>query len=117
MARRLDEQHLQRRPRPRLDQVPAAGAVVAPAEHDMGMQLGCAVVQRRVAQQRQHLDPLVDRDPLAVPPLPVKAAEHHVTVREGRPLSASMVLPLTVASLFAVGAVIAALIGLEWIAT
>jgi putative membrane protein len=42
---------------------------------------------------------------------------HDAAVREGRPLSASLALPLTAAAMFAVATAIAAMIGFEWLAS
>jgi hypothetical protein len=46
----------------RLEQVPADDAAVGAAEHGMDMQGGAALADRDVAEQRHHLDLLVDGD-------------------------------------------------------
>src|SRR5947207_10745893 len=75
MAGRFREYHLQRRTHLRREQVPAARASIAHADHDMRMDLGLASLKGDVAKQGQHLDLLVDGHALVILAFPVEIAQ------------------------------------------
>ena len=93
MSGRLGEDDLERRPHARLEKMPAARAAVAASQDDVGVHLLVAtVLNRDVADQREHLDLLLDRSALVVFSLPVEVAEQRtlegsdraVTMRDDR---------------------------------
>src|SRR5439155_4654749 len=76
MRRRPGQDHLEGRPHLTFEQMPADDAAVRAAEHRMDMQGRLAVRVRDIAEQRQYLDLLVDRDALVVLFRPVEIADH-----------------------------------------
>ena len=67
MTRRFGEDHLKRRPDGRLQDVTATRRALGRPHHDMRVNLRRAVLERHVADEREHLDLLPDRDPLVRP--------------------------------------------------
>src|SRR5688572_3512592 len=55
--------------------MPAAGRSVAPAEHDVRVDLAPVTIERDVADQRKHLDLFPDRNTLVVLFFPVEVAK------------------------------------------
>src|SRR3954469_7280533 len=75
---RFDEHDLEPRSHFRLQQVAAVRAAVALAEHHVGMDLRPFVADRHVADEREHLDLLADRNAQVLLLLPVEIADHHL---------------------------------------
>src|SRR5215211_5864036 len=88
MIGRLGQHDLQRRPHVSLQEVPAPGRAVAPAEYHVGVQLRLAFVESDVPDHGEHFCLLLDRYLLVHFPLYVEVPERHVGEgayrREGR---------------------------------
>src|SRR5215217_1805133 len=75
MIRRLDQNDLQRGQHVGLQEVPAPGRAVAPAEDHVGVQFRLAFVERDVPDQGEHLNLLLDRYLLVLLPYDVEVPE------------------------------------------
>src|SRR5688500_18025382 len=74
----LGENDLQRRPDMRLQEVPAVRRAVSAPDDHMGVDLRLTILQRHVADKRERLDLLVQRDAAVVLALPVEEAQRDV---------------------------------------
>src|SRR5882672_5258593 len=73
----------------------AARLVVGAPDDDVRVDLRLALVERDVAEQREHLHLLVERDPLVVPLRAVEVAQRHVAERaDGREVRGAELLRL-----------------------
>src|SRR5690348_8199219 len=81
VARRLREDHFQRGPHLRREQVPAARGTVLAAEHDVGVHARLVALEGEVAEEREHLDLLAHLDAVVVLVLPVEIAERRLLER------------------------------------
>src|SRR5438874_1988862 len=94
-ARRNDQHDLQRRPHVRLQQMAAARLAVGASDDDVRVDLRLALVERDVAEQREHLHLLVKRDLLVVALRAVEIAQRHVAERaDGREVRGAELLRL-----------------------
>jgi monofunctional glycosyltransferase len=93
-GRRLDENHLERRPHTAREQVTPTGGAVGKAHNHVGMELGLVGgVQRDVADQREDLHLLGEQHPLVILPRAIEVTEGHLAERaDGREMRGAQTL-------------------------
>src|SRR5262249_7777709 len=78
VPRRLGDNYFERRPDPPVDQVPTQGPSVPLADDHVGVDARLAFVEDDVADEREHLDLLADRDLQVLLLLAIEVAQRHL---------------------------------------